>query len=80
MPILTIRNVPDEVYDRLRARASANRRSINSEAIEVLRLGVIGRPDRDVAGFLKRARAVREAGVGYVTDKQIDAARRKGRA
>ena len=80
MPILTIRNVPDDVYDRLKAQAVANRRSINSEAVEALRLGVIGRTGRDVQGFLARARVVRERTVGYLTDQQIDQAKRSGRA
>ena len=30
---LTLKNIPDDVYDRLKASAEANRRSMNSEAI-----------------------------------------------
>jgi len=33
---LTLKNIPDEVYERLRASAAANRRSLNSEAIVCL--------------------------------------------
>lgn len=36
MPSLTIKNVPREVYRRLKARAVANRRSLNSEVIVCL--------------------------------------------
>lgn len=80
MPVLTIRNVPDDVYDRLKARAHGNRRSINSEAVEILRLGVIGRAEVDVHGYLARAQAVRERATGYVTDHEITRAKRSGRA
>jgi hypothetical protein len=30
---ITLKNIPDEVYERLKASAEANRRSLNSEAI-----------------------------------------------
>jgi hypothetical protein len=62
------------------ALAVANRRSVNSEAIECLRIALAGRSERDVGGYLARARMVRERGAAYVTDEQIDRARREGRA
>jgi len=36
MATLTIRNLPDDVYDRLRTRAAANRRSMEAEARELM--------------------------------------------
>lgn len=33
---LTLKNIPDEVYERLKASAAAHRRSLNSEAIVCL--------------------------------------------
>jgi antitoxin FitA len=36
MPVLTIKNMPDEVYRRLKESARLNRRSLNSEAIVLL--------------------------------------------
>ena len=33
---LTLKNIPDEVYALLRAQATSNRRSLNSEAIVCL--------------------------------------------
>lgn len=77
--ILTIRNVPDELHERLKARAAEHRRSVNSEVIECLRIALATRSTRDVPGFLARALAVRERGTGWVTDEQIDAAKREGR-
>ena len=57
---LTLKNIPDEVYQRLRASAEAHRRSLNSEAIvcleTVLLPGRMGPAER-----LARARALRAA-------------------
>ncbi|HMO53762.1 MAG TPA: Arc family DNA-binding protein [Tepidiformaceae bacterium] len=36
MATLTIRNVPDDLYERLKALAKRNRRSLNQEAIQRL--------------------------------------------
>lgn len=36
MPTLHVRNVPDELYDRLRRRASAENRSLSAEVLELL--------------------------------------------
>ena len=41
MGTLTIRNLPDEVHDQLRLRAAQNRRSVEAEARETLRAGVV---------------------------------------
>jgi plasmid stability protein len=80
MPVLTIRNVPDDLHERLKARAEEHRRSLNSEVIECLRIALAGRAERDVPGFLARAVAVRERATGWITEEQLDAAKREGRA
>lgn len=36
LPTLTIRNVPDALHQRLKARAKAHRRSLNAEALMML--------------------------------------------
>ena len=36
MPTLHVRNVPDELYERIRARAQSQGRSITSEVIHLL--------------------------------------------
>jgi len=36
MATLTLKNVPDDLYQRLKAQAVAHRRSLNQEAIECL--------------------------------------------
>ena len=57
---LTLKNIPDEVCDRLKASAETHRRSLNSEAIVCLESVLI--PNRvPVSERLARARASRSA-------------------
>lgn len=83
MSILTIRSVPDELHERLKSSALRNGRSLNSEVIECLRVGLAARRPRDVEGFLERARAAREGlaeqGV-TLTSADLVRAREGGRA
>ena len=60
MATLTIRNLPDEVRDRLRVRAAQNGRSMEAEARDVLSKAIDApEPDEDDIG--ERVRAVQEA-------------------
>ena len=77
---LTLKNIPDDVYVRLKLSASANRRSMNSEAIVCLEAallpGKISPPER-----LARARALRMAlPKGKFQARDIDALKREGRS
>lgn len=73
---LTLKNVPDGIYQRLKESAAAHRRSLNSEAIVCLESVLLPRrvPARE---RLARARALRpglpEAGFSLV---EIDAFKR----
>ena len=49
MPTLTIKSLPDELYHHLKARAEANRRSLNSEILVCLEWATRTTPI-DVAG------------------------------
>ena len=76
---LTLKNIPDEVYERLKASAEAHRRSLNSEAIVCLESVLIAsRVSADER--LARARALRAtlAKVKFRA-KDIDAFKREGR-
>jgi len=76
---LTLKNIPDEIYERLKASAETHRRSLNSEAIVCLESVLL--PGRISPGErLARARALRAAlpTAGFdVSD--IDAFKREGR-
>jgi plasmid stability protein len=77
---LTLKNIPDEVYDRLKAAAGAHRRSLNSEAIVCLEAALL--PARRISAEerLERIRALRAElkGVDF-SDEDIDAFKREGR-
>jgi len=76
---LTLKNIPDEVYERLKASAEAHRRSLNSEAIVCLE-SVLMPGQVDVSERLARARALRAAlPKGKFRAKDIDAHKREGR-
>ncbi len=77
---LTLKNIPDEVYDRLKLAAQAHRRSMNSEAIVCLEAAL--RPSRaDPAERLARARDLRSAlKPGKFRALDIDAMKREGRS
>ncbi|MCZ2441088.1 MAG: Arc family DNA-binding protein [Burkholderiales bacterium] len=76
---LTLKNIPDEVYQRLKASAESNRRSLNSEAIVCLESVLI--PGRvAVSERLAKARALRTAlPKGKFRAKDIDAYKRESR-
>lgn len=76
---LTLKNIPDEVYDRLKASAEMHRRSLNSEAIVCLESVLL--PGRlPPSERLARARALRSAlPQGKFQARDIDCLKREGR-
>ena len=77
---LTLKNIPDDVYARLKLSAETHRRSMNSEAIvclEAMLLPVKVPP----AERLARARALRGAlPQGKFRARDIDALKQEGRS
>jgi|GEM_PF-484837 plasmid stability protein len=63
MAILHVRNVPDGLYERIRERAQAERRTIGGEVITLLEQAVAAQPpeivDSGYAEFRRRADALR---------------------
>jgi antitoxin FitA len=79
MPTITLKNIPTDLYERLKQVAAANHRSINSEVIVCLERAYYPR-QVDVVGILERARKLRELTNGYViTDEEINRLKREGR-
>ena len=69
---LTLKNIPDAIYDRLRASADAHRRSMNSEAIVCLETVLLPRrvnPDEQ----LSRIRELRASLNFTVTAEDVEA-------
>lgn len=78
MPALTIKGIPDELLERLRRSAEANRRSLNAEVIHRLERAVTD-PVTDPEAFLARVRETRAGMKIWVKDEDIRAARDEGR-
>ena len=76
---LTLKNIPDEVYRRLKASAASHRRSLNSEAIVCLESVLV--PGRQpVSARLAQARALRLAlPTQRFEPKDIETFKREGR-
>jgi plasmid stability protein len=76
---LTLKNIPDEVYARLKEAAAAHRRSLNSEAIVCLE-SVLLRAKIGAAERLARARQLRsELPMSPSRAPSIDRLKRLGR-
>lgn len=76
---LTLKGVPDEVYERLKASAGINHRSLNSEIIARLEAQVL--PRRSAAEQLAAIRAARSRLATAAFDHDaVDRAKREGRA
>lgn len=80
MASLTIKNIPDDLYDRLKQAASAHHRSVNSELIYCLESTLL--PTKLTAAELtEAARALRGRVMAQSIDaSEIDAAKNEGRA
>ena len=79
MPVtMTIKDIPDAIYERLRASADAHQRSMNSEAIVCLE--TVLQPRRVNADEqLSRIRELRASLNFAVTAEDVDTLKREGR-
>ncbi|MBD3415056.1 MAG: Arc family DNA-binding protein [Candidatus Aminicenantes bacterium] len=79
MATLTIKNIPEDVYERLKRRAKVRRRSINQEVIAVIERA-LETPPIDVDAALKRTRKIRELTAQYrIRDDELEQWKNEGR-
>jgi plasmid stability protein len=79
MVAITVKNIPAELYERVKERAKTNHRSINNELITILEESLLRTP-LDVAEVLERTRRIRELTAHYViTDHEITRMKNQGR-
>lgn len=81
MATLTIKNLPDVLYQRLKAKAAEHRRSLNSEAILAVERAVVDSgvaPVEEILASLRRSRSRLDS--LFVTDAALWAGRGDGRA
>lgn len=79
MHTITVKNIPPDIYKRLKRIAEANRRSLNSQILVVLEQSVTSRK-LDPAAILAQARKLRERTASHKwTDAELAAAKAHGR-
>jgi antitoxin FitA len=79
MVAITVKNIPETIYVRVKERAKANHRSINNELITILEQAVLPQPI-NVAETLERTRRIRELTAHYViTDDELTRLKNEGR-
>ena len=79
MPNFTVKNIPPELFARLKQRAESNHRSLNSEIILCIEQAV-GSFRVDPQAFLATARRLREKTALYtVTEEELIKAKNEGR-
>ena len=80
MATVTIKNIPEEVYRKLKRQASAHHRSFNQEVIACLERSTES-VLFDPAAILAQARVLRKQGNGsVVTDRLLRQLRTEGRS
>jgi plasmid stability protein len=79
MATLTIKNIPDDLYQQLKQSADAHHRSINSEVIVCLELS-LQNPQRNTDELLANIRKLRRKTAPYrLTDRVLSQAKGEGR-
>lgn len=80
MATITVKNIPEEIYERIKLQAKANRRSVNSEIISIFEHAVQKRTPENVQAILERARKVRELTAHYtITNEELTRWKKEGR-
>jgi plasmid stability protein len=79
MPTITVKNVPDELYERLKEAARAHRRSINREILVCIEQAV-GPRRVEAEVRLAEARQLREQTAPYrLSDQEFSQVKAAGR-
>ena len=79
MATITVKNIPDELYERLKSVAEINRRSLNSEIIVCIENAVASRRV-DIKAALANARRLRQFTAEYpIGEEEFNLAKAEGR-
>ena len=79
MATVTIKNIPDELYKRLKAVAEVNRRSINSEIIMCIENSIASQKI-NLDEMLDNVRQLRQLTSGHmISDEAFNQAKSEGR-
>lgn len=78
MATITLKNIPDDLYQKIKHKAQQHRRSINNEIIFCLEQTLKAQPVA-VDALLEKARAVREKTEAYLTEDDLKKLKESGR-
>lgn len=79
MATLTVKNIPEDLYEKLKQRAKSHSRSVNKEIIVCIQ-GAVESQRVEPEIFLARVEALhRQLTAPPLTDKMLREARREGR-
>jgi plasmid stability protein len=78
MATITLKNIPDELHEALKKRASLQRRSLNNEIIASLEASLRSTPI-DLESFLYKIQFLREEVSGRLTDSDLKSLKNEGR-
>ena len=78
MPSITVKNIPDEMYARIKQSAKVNRRSVNNEIIYQLEQKLFSNRVNEEEVLFK-ARAFRSKVKGSLSPEEIENAINEGR-
>ena len=78
MKTITLKNIPDDLHQRLKERAARHHRSLNSEIIASLEASLRSEP-LDPEAYIARIRKLRPPGHERLTQEDFDASKNKGR-
>ena len=81
MPSITIKNVPDELHQKLKKISAANHRSINAEIIHILSENLEEKIELPSLTSLTEIRSLRTATArNYLTEAEIEKLKAEGRS
>ena len=78
MATITLKNIPDDLYQKIKHKAQQHRRSINNEIIFCLEQALKAQPVA-VDVLLAKAGAVREKTGAYLTEDELKKLKESGR-
>ena len=73
----TLKNIPDEIYEKIKLQAQRHRRSINSEIINILASATAFKR-RSAEEILARADELRARTKGFLTEEFLQKVKREG--
>jgi plasmid stability protein len=78
MTTITIKNIPDDLHEALKKKASLQRRSLNNEIIACLEASLRSLPV-DVESFLYKTQELRGQVAGRLTNRELKTLKDEGR-